>query len=192
MKSDLFKSGNSSHKYNVSTKITLSTHQALYEYANIHHNANISSSVRDLIEKALYQASKEDTSPGFKLATMRMERERKAQYQLQLQQDYISLQADFDPEFQEVLKEFAEDHGLAYPPDVTKVNIWDIDQNLNKTLHAVRVTCNGTGETTLREVQRQTGQPRDDVMRHLSRLRDLKQVTFEDVPSGKSCTITLT
>ena len=152
----------------------------------------MSLAVRKLVEIALHEASKEDSSSiAFQLSMARMERERKQRYQQQLIQDYISLINDPDSDFEELLKEFAEEHNLTYPPDVEHLNIWDIDLNLSKTLHAVRSTVDTSGQTTLRNVYRQNGQSKSDTLRYLSKLRELKQVNFKDVPKGSKCTISL-
>lgn len=183
-----------SHKYSIATKLTLSEHQAVQEFANHCTNANISAAVRELIYHGLNAVTQETKNlpASLKMVQMKIERERKAQHLETLQREYVALQHDYDPEYEKALKGFAKEKGLKYPPNVDQLNLWDIDQNLSRTLYAVRTTINGNGETTLREICRKNNCTADESLTYLKRLREFGQIAFDDVPAGHQCVVRLT
>lgn len=180
------------YKYGISTKLDLYTHQDVMEYANCFTGASLSEAVRELIAMGLKAAStKPGGSPTFKLAQMRRERAWSEEYRRWLSENYIILQQDYSAEFEQVLKDFAKEKNLQYPPDVTQFSLWDVDKDLSKTLNAVKTCCNGSSETSLREVMRVTNYSREEVLSHLDRLRDFGQVQFDDPLPNAHCTIKL-
>lgn len=180
------------YKYGFTSKVDLATHQAIGEYANKFSNGSISAAVRELIKIGLEEAdSQGQTNSTLRLAFMQREKQRIASYQIQLADGYISLQQNFDPDFEQALKDFAADKGLKYPPDVDQLNLWDIDPKLRRTLDAVKDCCNGSGQTTLREVERRTNSGRGEVLSHLAKLRECKQVKYSDTKEYSSCVIEL-
>ena len=175
----------------IQTKITNSADNALREASNHWTNGNVSKMVRIMIDDWLEMKSKEKGMPAsVRLAIKRRQRKRIQEYKAQLYADWVSLQLDYDEEFEQDLIEFAKEKGLKYPPE-ERFEKWEYDENLSKVLGAVHTLCNGNGETTLRDVYRATGHTQRDCLRHLEELKDLGKVDFVSPNKNETCTIML-
>lgn len=182
----------SSYRYGLSAKFTLDQHTAIIEYANQHTNGNYSNALRRLVVLGLDANKDKKLSAGEKLAIADMKRNQKRRNLTRLQQGYISLQQDYDKEYEEALKQFAEDNDLGtWPPDVSQLTIVDVDKILNRTLHAVKQSCDDNGHTSLRDIYRRTNDTKEFTLRQLEELRRLGYVDFEDPAFNNSCQVTL-
>lgn len=179
------------YRYNQSTKTTLQVEQILMEYANHHTGGNKSKLVRDIIDEWIAWLDAGKLSPKARLALREHEENQRQENLNMLARGYQRLQQNYSKEHEQDLKDFAEKYGLDYQPEDYQIPLWELDPNLSRTMNAVRTACNGTGQTTLRDIYRITGCPQEETLGYMQQLRDFGQVKFTDPQPYKSCTVEL-
>lgn len=186
-------------KYGISLKTTLFEHQALEEYGNVWCGGNRSLAARELIRLGLEVAkNQEGSSAKFRLKLYLLEQSEREDDKRSLLEGYIKLQQNivrglYNEGLEEILKEFAKEKGLPYPPDVTQLSIVDVDRDLNRTWNALKAIRNGKNSTTLRELMSHLSSYYSAIEQvvHLTRLKELGYVRFDEYVPNKPLDIEL-